>query len=72
MHASFLDRALAYLTKEERNQLDKVLGYFLDQGQTIDYVVECDLTVMEDMTNEQMHFFRHGRYRHASYAEVNN
>ena len=70
MHEAFLARAVVYLTDEERTRLDLVVGYFLDQGQTLPYVVECYLTVMEDMTNEQMHFFRFGEYRHKSYAEV--
>lgn len=70
MHEAFLHRAVAFLTDAERARLDAVVGTFLDRGMTLPYVVQCYLTVMEDMTNEQMHFFRFGEYRHKSYAEV--
>ena len=70
LHTQFLDRAIAFLTPQERDRLEGILRFLLSQGHTLAYVVDCYLTVVEDTTGEQMHFFRHGEYRHKSYAEV--
>ena len=70
LHKPFLDRALAYLTAGEVERLDLILAYLLEKGRALAYVVDCYMTVLEDMTSEQMYFFRHGEYRHKTYAEV--
>lgn len=69
-HDKFLVSALGNLTPEELAQLEGYLAFCRSRGLDIDYLARCYLTIVEDTLREQMHFMRHGRYRHATYAEV--
>jgi 2-polyprenyl-3-methyl-5-hydroxy-6-metoxy-1,4-benzoquinol methylase len=70
LHRNFLERAVSYLTVEERGRLTAILSYFEDSGRTVDYIADCYITVVEDTLAEQMYFMRHDSYRNATYAEV--
>lgn len=70
MHKSFLERALEFLTPTETKRLELILVFLVEKGHELDYIVDCYMTVLDDMTNEQMYFFRHGEYRHKTYADV--
>jgi 2-polyprenyl-3-methyl-5-hydroxy-6-metoxy-1,4-benzoquinol methylase len=70
LHRNFLERAVSYLTVEERGRLEAILTYFDEAGRSIGYIADCYTTVVEDTLAEQMYFLRHNAYRNATYAEV--
>lgn len=70
LHEAYLRHSIDFLSDAELARLDVVLGYLLDQGHALDYVVDCYLTIVEDTTVEQMHFLRFGEYRNSTYADV--
>lgn len=70
LHKPYLDRSIAFLIADELARFESVLGYLLGLGLDLAYVADSYLTVVEDTTAEQMHFFRHGEYRNKSYEDV--
>lgn len=70
MHRNVVDTALSMLTADESARLDAYLHYCLDRGLDMAAIVECYLTIVEDTLREQIHFRRHGRYRHDRFADV--
>lgn len=56
---------------DEKEGLGTLLNYYVEQGDSVDYLAECYLRFVEDIMEEQFYFVRNGRYRYSSGEEVN-
>lgn len=70
LHQGFLDDALAYLTKDETEELSEYIRYCLDGGLDLPELVSCYLTILDDTFEEQLNFMRTNAYRHSTFLEV--
>ena len=70
MHERFMTGAIEAATPDELQRLDRYLDFCLSKGLDMTYLAACYLTIVEDTLEEQLYFSRHGRYRHASFADV--
>ncbi len=51
--------------------IEWLLSFLEAKGKTLDYAVECFLKKSEDLTEEQLKFFRTYKYSRTSFAQVN-
>lgn len=65
-----IESALATLRSDERCDLEAWVGHACSRGQTVDTLADAYDLVVRDTLREQVYFQRHGRYRHASFADV--
>lgn len=72
MHHRFVSQAIGRLTGEEAERLEGYLAFCGANGRDHDYLAASYLTVVSDTLREQAFFRKHGRYRHATFAEVAN
>jgi 2-polyprenyl-3-methyl-5-hydroxy-6-metoxy-1,4-benzoquinol methylase len=70
MQRGMLDAAVAGLEPDEREQLQDYLTFCASQGRGPDLLADAYNTITLDTLREQVFFMRHGRYRHARFAEV--
>jgi 2-polyprenyl-3-methyl-5-hydroxy-6-metoxy-1,4-benzoquinol methylase len=70
LHAPFVARAIAALTREELADLDAYLAHCVAEGHTVEELSNDYKLVVDDTLREQVYFFRHGRYRFSRYDEV--
>ena len=52
--------------------LKKYSSYLQETGKTMDYAIECYLSMIADMNMETVEFARTGKYSSSTFAEVNN
>ncbi len=69
-HTPFLQESIATIDETSRQELGNYLRYCQQRGFDLSYMAECYNTVVQDIFVEQIHFMRHKRYRHFSYADV--
>lgn len=70
MHRRILTAALEKLTPQEFDLLDSYLKFWLQKGVSIAYLAEAYNTHTVSTVREQAYFQKHGKYRHASFADV--
>ncbi len=70
MHRGFLRSALARTREDERERLERYLGYCAGRGFSTADLADCYLTLVWDTLREQIHFEQYGAYRYSTYAEV--
>jgi 2-polyprenyl-3-methyl-5-hydroxy-6-metoxy-1,4-benzoquinol methylase len=68
----FLQTSLAGLEAGECSDIDAYLRYCRAAGVSTEFLAESYDTIVRDTLGEQLYFRRHGRYRHATYAAVEN
>lgn len=66
----FLEQSLAALDQEGAAELEAYLGYSLGSGLDLETLARAYCIVVLDTLKEQIYFRRHGRYRHARFADV--
>ncbi|MFC1525474.1 class I SAM-dependent methyltransferase [Candidatus Latescibacterota bacterium] len=69
-HTRFLCESAAGAGDSTWEELESFLGYCTGQGVSLNYLVECYNTIVQDTLVEQVYFMRHKEYRHSTYAEV--
>lgn len=70
MQADALRRTVEKLTDEEREDLADYVHLCVDNGVGLGRLSEAYRTISMDTLREQIHFRRHGSYRHSTFAEV--
>lgn len=59
------------LSREEKEGLEALISFYVKQGDTIEYLADCYLKLIEDFMEEQLYFVKNGRYRYSSREEMN-
>lgn len=65
-----VESALATLRMDERRDLEAWVDHACARGETIETLAAAYDLVVRDTLREQVYFQRHGRYRHATFADV--
>lgn len=70
LHGNFLDSAMAGLDRGARQELDAYIRYCASDGFSLEYLAECYALVVRDTQEAQLDFIRTKKYRHSTFAEV--
>jgi len=65
-----LNETLSILTDEEKRELENYLEYYSSRGLSIEFMASCYNVIAKDTLEEQTYFMKNKKYRHSSYAEV--
>jgi 2-polyprenyl-3-methyl-5-hydroxy-6-metoxy-1,4-benzoquinol methylase len=69
----FLKQAIYLLTATEVQEFITLLRFYRSKKRnTLDYIVTCYLTIVDDTFNEQIYFMKHNSYRYSKFADVAN
>lgn len=69
--AKSLNGLLDKLSQEEKTGLTALLNFYIEHGDTMEYLAECYLNFIQDIMEEQLYFIKNQHYRYFSSKEVN-
>lgn len=69
-HKNFLSNALNQLTDSEKEDLILYIDFLVDRGNSVKYIADCYNTLVKDVVEEQLFFFRNKKYRFSKFSEV--
>jgi len=71
--AKYLDNSLSDITPEEIEKLEKLLDFYvLREQSSLEKIADRYLNLISSLVEEQKYFVEFGKYRHSTFAEVEN
>ncbi len=70
MQAQFLERAVSEICPSELDDLERYVAHCVGSGVPVAELAASYDLIVRDMVREQIYFRKHGRYRHATFADV--
>ncbi len=72
IQARFLEKTSDLLSADDIQELEDLIGFYIQKGQTCESLAASYLSVVDDFMTEQAYFRKHKKYRYSSLKEVMN
>ena len=69
-HGEYLRSSIKRMTEEEQTAFERLLAFYMNDGQTIESLTRAYAGFFKDVMKERAYFQKHHQYRHHTLAEV--